>query len=261
MSTTQQQSQQTAIIEQSVLDEFLDTVGVLVNEAKIHLHDDGWQIRAVDPANVAMVDVTLSAATGESAFESYEYSDGGVIGFDVERLQDMIGIGDSGDLVQLTLDEATRKLHVEIGGFEGRMALIDPDSIRQEPDLPDLDLTAEVVFEGGWLDSAASAADMVSDHIRFGADPDERVFWMDAEGDTDDVHWELSDDELVDARVEDAADSLFSLGYVQDMTKAIPSDAEVTFEIGQEFPFDARFDLAEGCIDVRYMLAPRVQSE
>jgi proliferating cell nuclear antigen len=261
MSQTQQTPQQTAIIEQSVLDEWLDTVAVLVNEAKCHLHDDGWQIQAVDPANVAMMDTTLSAATGSSAFESYAFGGGGVIGFNVERLQDMIGIGDSGDLVHLSLDETTRKLHVEIGGFEGRMALIDPDNIRQEPDLPDLDLTAEVVFEGDWFDSAASAADMVSDYIRFGADPDAREFWMRAEGDPDDVEWALSDDELDTARVEDAADSLYSLDYVTDMTKAIPSDAAVTFEVGQQFPFDLHFELAEGAADVRYMLAPRIQSE
>jgi len=256
-----QQSSQSAIIQKDTLATFLEGVDPLVDEAKVHLNEDGLQIKAVDPANVGMVDTTLSAETGSSGFEAYHFS-GGTIGVNIGRLQDMISIADAGDLVHLSLNEETRKLHIEIGGFEGTMALIDPDSIRQEPDLPDLELTAEVIFEGRWLSKAAKAADMVSDHVAFGAVPDTRTFYMDAEGDTDDVHWELSDEELIDgSTVDDDAHSLFSLDYVKDMTKPLPKDAEVTFEIGEEFPFDCRFELCEGAVDVRYMLAPRIQSE
>jgi len=34
-------------------------VSVLVDECKIHLEEDGLEIRAVDPANVGMVDLSL----------------------------------------------------------------------------------------------------------------------------------------------------------------------------------------------------------
>ncbi|MFB6105225.1 MAG: DNA polymerase sliding clamp [Halobacteriaceae archaeon] len=244
-----------AIVRAETLLEALDSVSVLVEECKIHLDEEGLAIRAVDPANVGMVDLELAAA----AFESYE-ADGGTIGVNLSRLEDIVGMADSGQLVQLDLDEETRKLHIQIDGLEYTAALIDPDSIRQEPDIPDLDLTATVVVEGRDIDRAVRAADMVSDHIALGIDEDDPHFYVDAEGDTDDVHLELDAEDLIDL-TPGPAHSLFSLDYLKDMNKAIANDAEVTVELGEEFPVKLHFDVAEGQGSVTYMLAPRIQSD
>jgi proliferating cell nuclear antigen len=243
-----------AIVRAETLQATLDSVGVLVDECKIHLDESGLEIRAVDPANVGMVDLDLE----EAAFESYE-ADGGLIGVNLVRLQDIAGMADSDQLVHLELDEETRKLHISIDGLEYTLALIDPESIREEPDLPDLDLSSTIVIEGRDIDRAVTAADMVSDHIELGVDEDEEVFYVAAEGDTDDVHLELTEDDLIDLVVGPAS-SLFSLDYLQDMNKAIPKDAEVTMELGEEFPVKLHFDIAEGEGSVTYMLAPRIQS-
>jgi len=243
-----------AIVRAETLQATLDSVGVLVDECKIHLDDGGIEIRAVDPANVGMVDLSLDA----SAFESYE-ADGGLIGVNLVRLQDIAGMADSDQLVHLELDEETRKLHISIDGLEYTLALIDPESIREEPDLPELDLAATIVIEGRDIDRAVTAADMVSDHIELGVDEADEVFYVKAQGDTDDVHLELDAEDLIDLVVGPAS-SLFSLDYLQDMNKAIPKDAEVTMELGDEFPVKLHFDIAEGEGSVTYMLAPRIQS-
>jgi proliferating cell nuclear antigen len=244
-----------AIVSADTLRTALDSVSVLVDECKIHLEEDGLAIQAVDPANVGMVDLSLSA----TAFESYE-ADGGVIGVNLSRLEDIAGMAEAGQLVHLELDEETRKLHIAIDGLEYTLALIDPDSIRQEPDLPDLDLPAEIVIEGRDIDRAVTAADMVSDHIALGVDADAEHFYVDAEGDTDDVHLELDREDLIDLQAGDAH-SLFSLDYLQDMNRAIPKDAEVTMELGEEFPIKMHFDIAEGEGAATYLLAPRIQSD
>jgi proliferating cell nuclear antigen len=244
-----------AIVSAETLKTTLDSVSVLVDECKVHLDEDGIEIRAVDPANVGMVDLRLSA----EAFESYE-ADGGVIGVNLSRLEDIAGMADSGQLVELELDEETRKLHIQIDGLEYTLALIDPDSIRQEPDIPDLDLSAEVVIEGKDINRAVKASDMVSDHIALGVDAGDELFYVDAEGDTDDVHLELTTEQLIDLQAGDAR-SLFSLDYLKDMNKAIPGDAEVTLEIGEEFPLKINFPIAEGQGSVLFVLAPRIQSD
>ncbi|GAA0264248.1 DNA polymerase sliding clamp [Halobacterium noricense] len=244
-----------AIVSADTLRETLDSVSVLVDECKIHLDEDGFSIRAVDPANVGMVDLDLGAA----AFESYE-ADGGIIGVNLSRLEDIAGMADTDQLVQLELDEETRKLHIQIDGLEYTLALIDPDSIRQEPDIPDLDLSANVVIEGADIDRSVRAADMVSDHIALGVDAADELFYVDAEGDTDDVHLELTRDDLIDLEAGDAH-SLFSLDYLKDMNKAIPKDAEVELELGDEYPVKIHFDIAEAQGHVTYMLAPRIQSD
>ncbi|MUV57486.1 monomeric archaeal DNA polymerase sliding clamp [Halogeometricum rufum] len=244
-----------AIVSASTLRDALDSVSVLVDECKIRLNEDDLSIRAVDPANVGMVDLTLDAA----AFESYE-ADGGVIGVNLSKLEDFVGMANSDQLVELELDEETRKLNIRIDGLSSTLALIDPDSIRQEPDIPDLDLPAEIVLEGAQLDRGIKAADMVSDHVRLRVDDAEEAFHIQAQGDTDDVDFQLDAADLIDL-TSGTADSLFSLDYLKDMNKAIPKDAEVTVELGEEFPVKLHYRLAEGQGNVTYMLAPRIQSE
>ena len=244
-----------AIVGASTFQDALDSVSVLVDECKIRLNEEELSIRAVDPANVGMVDLTLEAA----AFESYE-ADGGVIGVNLARLEDIAGMANSGDLIHLELDEETRKLHIEIDGLSYTLALIDPDSIRQEPDIPDLDLASEIVVEGAQLDRGIKAADMVSDHIRLRVDEADEAFFIEAEGDTDDVNLKLDREDLI-ALSAGPADSLFSLDYLKDMNKAIPSDAEVTVELGEEFPVKLHYGFAEGLGNVTFMLAPRIQSD
>jgi len=244
-----------AIVSASTLRDALDSVSVLVDECKVRLNEDGLSIRAVDPANVGMVDLSLDSA----AFESYE-ADGGVIGVNLARLEDIAGMGNAGDLVHLELDEETRKLHIRIDGLSYTLALIDPDSIRQEPDIPDLDLPARIVVEGNQLDRGITAADMVSDHINLRVDEAEETFHIEAEGDTDDVDFELGTDVLIDL-VAGPADSLFSLDYLKDMNRAIPGDAEVTIELGEEFPVKLHYEFSEGKGNVTFMLAPRIQSD
>ncbi|WP_331235642.1 DNA polymerase sliding clamp [Natronorarus salvus] len=244
-----------AIVSADTLGAALDSVSALVDECKIQLGEEEFSIRAVDPANVGMVDLTLSA----SAFESYE-ADGGTIGVNLSRLEDIVGMADAGQLVDLELDEETRKLTIRLDGLKYTLALIDPDSIREEPDIPDLDLPARVVLEGRDVNRAVKAADMVSDHIALGVDTAEERFYVEAEGDTDDVNFKLDREDLIDLTPGEAH-SLFSLDYLKEMNKAIPTDGEVTIDIGEEFPVKLHFEIAEGEGNVTYMLAPRIQSD
>jgi proliferating cell nuclear antigen len=246
-----------AIIEGSTIANALDSVSVLVDECKIRFKPDEMTIRAVDPANVGMVGLRLS----DESFESYKGGgEENVIGINLGRFEDIIGMANSGDLVQMELNERTRKLEIHIDGLSYTLALIDPDSIRQEPDIPNLDLPAEVVAEGRQINRGITAADMVSDHITLRVDEQDEAFFIEAEGDTDDVDLRLSSDDLVDINA-GPANSLFSLDYLKDMNKAIPKTAEVTMEVGEEFPVKLHYTLDDGRTAVTYMLAPRIQSD
>ncbi|ERG95863.1 DNA polymerase sliding clamp [Haloquadratum walsbyi] len=244
-----------AIVSASTLQDALDSVSVLVDECKIRLNEGELAIRAVDPANVGMVDLALDTA----AFESYT-ADDGVIGVNLSKLEDFIGMASGDQLIELELDEETRKLNIQMDGLSSTLALIDPDSIRQEPDIPDLDLAAEIMLEGAQLDRGIKAADMVSDHVRLRVAPDTEAYHIEAQGDTDDVDFKLDTEDLI-ALTAGEADSLFSLDYLKDMNKAIPKDAEVTIELGQEFPVKVHYGIAEGYGEITYMLAPRIQSD
>jgi proliferating cell nuclear antigen len=244
-----------ASIEVGHLQEVVDAVSAVVEECRIHLTEDGLVIRAVDPANVAMIDEQVST----DAFEAYD-TDCGEIGVSLGPLSEILGLADNDDdLIQFDYDAQTRKIQITVNAVEYTLALIDPDSIRQEPDIPDLDLPASVGVEQSDLKQAVKAADMVSDHIRLRVDEHEQCFIAEAEGDTDDVEFELSGDNLDNARF-GAASSLFSLDYLKDLQKPIPKDTTVQMDMGEEFPVKFNFEMADGAVDVEYMLAPRIES-
>ena len=247
-----------AIIPVGTLSDALSPIHALVDECKIRLTDDGLSIRVVDPANVAMADVSLDAA----AFESYDADGGsGVIGLNLERLTDVLSMGGKGDLVSLTLNEETRKLDIHIDGLSYTLALIDTDTIRQEPDLPDLDLPARIVLTGDDIDYGIKAAGLVSDYISLAADDDAQEFHIRAEGDIDDVDLAFGNDDLLSASVDSAAESSFSLDYLKDMSSPMGNDTTVSVLLGTEFPVKFRYSLSNGHVEVQNMLAPRISSE
>lgn len=243
-----------ALLPADVLSDYIAVQRAIVAEAKWRVDRDGIHVTAVDPANVGMIDTTL-AASGAEAFEA----DPGTLGIDLERLADVIGMADSDDLVELELDEQTRTLEIHIDGLDYSLALIDPDSIRQEPDLPDLELPATIVLPGEQISRGVDATALVSDHASLRADADAGAFHIAADGDTDDVDLELTD-ELLSAQVADSRESLFSLEYLSDIEQEIPSDAEVSVLLGSEMPVKLQYSIADGHVSVVNLLAPRIES-
>ncbi|AFH21997.1 PCNA-like protein [environmental Halophage eHP-14] len=246
-----------ATVEADILQDAFAPVDALVAECKVHATEDGIEISAVDPANVAMVEMELSAG----ACAHYEAHDG-VLGIDLERMLSVVGMADSGDMVDLSLDEDTRKMHIDIGGLSFTLGLLDPDSIREEPDIPEgLDLPATFVFEGSQLSRAITAADLCSDHVSVVAEDSDELH-VRAEGDTDDVDLELDGDDLLSGRLdsEDAVESLFSLEYLTSMSGPIGSETDVSAVMGDELPMKLRYSMHDGDVSVLNLLAPRIQS-
>jgi proliferating cell nuclear antigen len=245
-----------ATVQTDVLEAALAPVQALVSECKLQVDADGIAIRAVDPANVAMVDMEVDA----SAFASYSATEE-TLGVNLDRFSDVLSMADSDEMVSLYLDGDTRRLEVSFGGLDYQQALIDPESIRAEPDIPDLDLPGTYVMAGSDLDRGVRAADLVSDHLELKGQPEQLL--LIAEGDTDDVELTLNE-ELQYTRgeeIDESIVSLFSLEYLQDMLKPIGSTTELSLLVGQEMPVKLRYSLQDDVVSVVNMLAPRISSE
>lgn len=243
----------------ATLSDAIAALRTIVDESKLRFDDDGLQSRAVDPANVAMVDVTVPSG----GFERLDVDDETTLGINLETLADVLGMAESGDDLIAGLNAETKKLELSFPntGLEYTCALIDPDAIRQEPDIPDLDLGGEFVVPGRAIDRGLSAADLVSDHIRLeGADDD--ALRMSADGDTDTVDLAI-DDTLIDGELagDGETESMFSLEYLNDITRPIGSDTAVTVDLGSEMPVKMHFETGGGDINVEAMVAPRIQGD
>lgn len=242
-----------AVIQAEKLKDVLEAISTLVEEAKFKITPEGISVKAVDPANVAMVSLELL----KDAFESFE-ADEGEIGIDLTKLSSIMDMADKNEKIQLELDENAHKLVVVMRGLSYTMSLLDPASIRKEPKVPALDLPARIVMRGEDLKRAVKASEKVSDYMSLGIRED--VFYMEAEGDTDKVLVEMTEDQLIDIQPASAR-SMFSLDYLSDISKIAGKADEVTIDLGKDYPLKLKLKIADGLGEVNYMLAPRVESE
>ncbi|MCS3923712.1 proliferating cell nuclear antigen (pcna) [Methanosalsum natronophilum] len=242
-----------ATIEASLLKDSIEILSVLVDEARFKISKEGLSVKAVDPANVAMVSFNLES----EAFEEFE-GDDTEIGMDLTKINDIMGVAEKNDNIVLELKEETQKMEIHIGGFSYTLSLIDPSTIRSEPRIPQLDLAGQVILNGSEMRKAIKAAEKISDHIMLGIE--DEIFYMEAEGDTDKVRLEMTRDQLIDMKAGDAR-SMFSLDYLSDIVKPASKSNEVELNIGKDFPIKINFEVANGKGIVNYLLAPRIEAE
>lgn len=242
-----------ATIDADILKSSIETLSVLVDEARFRISPEGLSVRAVDPANVAMVSFELNS----NAFDEFS-ADDCEIGMDLSKINDIFSVAGRDDKVTMELDEMSQKLSLQLGGLSYTLALLDPSTIRAEPRIPQLELPAEAVLNGKDLQRAVKAAEKISDHMLLGIEGD--VFYMEAEGDTDRVRLDMPKDQLIDLKSGDAR-SLFSLDYLSDIVKPASKSNEITVELGKDFPVKIGFSIANGAGKVGYLLAPRIESD
>jgi proliferating cell nuclear antigen len=242
-----------AKVKADVLREMVDVVSTLVDEAKFNVEKDGIRVRAVDPAHVAMVDLKVD----RGAFETFK-ADEGEIGLDMEKIKELLRLAKAGEEIALQHDEEKNRLIATIGNITRRMSLVDTAGM-SDPKVSNLSLPAKVTIRTEELRQGIRASESVSDHIALSASAD--GFEMTSEGDTDSVRLKLSKEMVDELSAKEIVRSLFPLDYFSNMVKAISSAPTVTLYLGKDFPVKMEFTVAGGKGEVKYLLAPRIESE
>ncbi|MFC4550605.1 MULTISPECIES: DNA polymerase sliding clamp [Halorussus] len=242
------------IVDAETIQTTVELAHALFEECHVRFDEGGLRLSAMDAATVASVEIALDAA----AFDSFEAVDGHV-GVNLSRLRDVVRMADRGRPVRFALDAETRTLDVRMDELEYTLGVLDPETIRSPPDRPDggFEFTGEVRVAAGDFERAVKAADMVSGHLALGIDADEEVFYVEAEGDTDDVSLALSADELLEF-APGPAHSLYSLDYLAAINRAMPRDGELDLRLGTEQPVEVGYEFADGAGSAEYLVAPRI---
>jgi len=242
-----------AKVKSEVLKGIIDVTSPLVNEVKFNITPKGISLRAVDPAHVAMVDLTVK----DKAFEEFKATEM-ELGIDMDKLGGIMRLSTSGDMISLDYDEDTNRLVVKIGNLVRRMGLIDTAGM-PDPKMPNLNLPAKVVIKASELSQGVRASEAVSDHLALTVNKDH--FELFAEGDTDTVNLKLPKDLVVELSTNNKCKSLFSIDYFSNMIKPVKGEDPITIMIGNDNPIKVEFDIAEKKGHVTYLLAPRIESE
>ncbi|GAA0507853.1 proliferating cell antigen [Halorubrum aquaticum] len=254
----------TVVIRAEVLQQVVDQLLTVVDEAIFRIGYEGLSVAAVDPANVGMVDVEVEPG----AFESV--GDGMFpIGLNLQRLDDYIGSASGDDPVTFTYRPETRSIEIDHTNVEVEMSGIDPKTIRDEPDIPDIDHSVEFTADAGVITDAVENAELVSDHVKFESMVDEEALAVRGHGDTDEIQTVLGADELPNATFDADAVGMYSLPYLvggstsgskyAGILKPLKSGTELRVEFSEEMPVKIYYDFADDLGHVMMMLAPRIQ--
>jgi len=233
----------------------IDAVAALVTECRMHYSEQEVWIRSVDTANVAMVILTLQ----REAFNTYEATPG-ELGLDITKMKNIFTMMGKASEVSLDYPDGANKIEVRFEGYHYAITLLDTSTIKKDPNSPGIELPGVVTVAGADLYNTIKSAAVVSDKMWLGINPDKKVFYIIAEGDSDHIEREFTADEMISCNYSQAR-SLFSIDYLKDMGKVMSHAAEVTIHLGSDHPVKFSFDIAGGKGHVEYLLAPRIEAD
>jgi proliferating cell nuclear antigen len=246
----------------------------IVDEATVRFDADGIHVRAVDPANVAMVEATAHA----DGFDRFDVDGEVLFGMNFDQFRSAVSWarkrGDDGDPVAIDVFEDPARMRVAVTRPDQGMKRIsewfgiDPDQIRPRPDVPELDLPNRADPDPAALNDAVDAIADHHNHAYVTRDGATFVLASQAGGDTrpaeqgdreeavflPNTAWDVRDDG--DAG---ACSSIFSLDYLTDIATGLDTSKadRVTVNWGDEFPTKLRFEHEEWGFEGQFLLAPR----
>lgn len=260
-----------------VIRPLVSVVDSIVNEAKFRFNSDGLSVRAVDPANVGMVELEAHA----EAFEEYDLADEEfVAGFGITGIKKQLRNARMGkstdDPVSMDID-GTRTLVTTSREYEittltqtNEVLNIDPDSIREEPDVPPVDLACEATIDVAAFEDVLESVNRVSDHVVIRErDGNLIIAGRGSEDNTGEFGTVADLGDVVEIRDEDTyeggEESVFSLDYMRDYASALDDGKvdEVTLVFGEEIPCRMEFERTEDettLYEGVFLQAPRISS-
>jgi len=224
----------------------------ITGEIKLVANQDGWRVRAVDPAHVAMVDMELD----QKAFSEYQVEPM-ELGLNVERLLDHIKTAKADEDIHMKLD-ADNRMIVSMSNLTLKFPLVDSSGF-SDPKVPNLTLPVSLKLNSAELQKGLKASQSLSDYLTFNCQDDKLT--MTSTEDLSSMTLELKKGvEFAQEKFEGPAKSSFSLDYFSQLMKGVGANRDIVLQIGNSYPLKLEFEFSDGLGKVRYLLAPRIES-
>ncbi len=250
-----------ALIVSDSIKEFIGAVAPLVNEAKLKVSPTGITIRAVDPAHVGMIEVTLtSGAFAKLEAEEME------LGMDVTKFESVIAVAKPGEMIDIERDTEMNRLVVKIGSL---VEVVPLDMAGMADfEVPNLDFPAMVKVKAEEITQMLKTSKKASDNIELSANKESFRLVGYSGSDIDrelTMNITMNRAQLEELKAPNETASTFSLEYFSLMVNSVEKDRILTISLGNDFPVKIEADLAvdentgpQG--SVFFLLSPRIES-
>ena len=238
---------------QDLMSKIVDTLGVVVEDARFEFKEDKMQATVVDASHVAMIDMRVDAA----AFDTWEIEEQN-LALELRKIKDLISLGAADEMIEMAYTTDSGVLTLNLGKIDKNIRPLDASTVNS-PNLPNIEIPSSIEISGASLAQALRSAKQVGDLVNFSIDANS--FTVHVQGQTDSVTVSFSKDELESLNCADPARSQYSLTYLVPLSKVFGSLDKVKLGFGESFPLRLEFSFNDGAGEVVYFLAPRVETD
>ncbi len=237
---------------------FKDAVNAAVNlidEGVFEVSPSGMHLRAMDPSQIAMVDLDMP----KEFFSSFDADGRFTISLNLSSFSKILSTARPGEKLSMSVSEDSSKLSLEFKGESKRrisVPLLDlSQSEVKEPKVP---FDVFIKINSGALKGMLGDAGLLSSHVVFEASDLE--FVVEAKGDSGDVRIETDKNSqtIKEFKVQNGARAMFPFEYLDNMTKSCSSEGFLELNLKTDAPIKIYYLI--GKAKLSYYLAPRVES-
>jgi len=239
----------------NILGNALSAAECLIPEATLRATNEGLRILDMDPANVAMVNLNIP----KDSFVNFELDEGKeeeIISVSLSNLRPILKRAGKDDIVSISLvGDSRMKLSFNNRKFEVPLIEIEDGKKQKEPELKPI---YSVTTKTKDFMQILSDASIIGESLSFFKANDAEQLTVKTEGDKltkfessvpiETLDWDNTKDKIL---------SKFALEYLNKMVKS-SYGTTVKIELGNDYPL--RLNFHNDSFNVRYILAPRVES-
>ena len=249
-------------------------LGQVADEYRIRFEQDGLRTKVIDPANVFLAKGRLDPGiTGMYVDDPDSVPAMGMTDQQFKKPLRAANKGrgdDDGSALTVAFDHQKRRVNV---GFEKAVdgvtinhsyewSALDPDFIRSNTGLPELDLPGNAEVPRKAFVEALKQFSNAKDTERVVFEIDDTTLLMRCESDDTDTNLSIDGVAHADPGTENVS-SMYSTDFLTQMRKGVEAvkPENVRLELGREFPMKWHFSRPDVGIELTYMLAPRVTQD
>ena len=228
--------------------ESLSAISKLIAEAELNVAPEGIELKAMDPANVAMVLFKMKSA----AFVEYDVPEADKFGLKLGDLNAILKRIGKDDIVTIEFGQKISIRSLGKSKKEFTMPIIELDEKAIEK-VPELKFEAKIGVDTNSLNEAFEDMALVGESCHFNIK--DKKFVISAEGD----NLRSAEVDMNEATVEAEVDveSRYSLEYLKHMI-AKKMSSRVTVSFSKNYPL--RMDYNDETVELSVILAPRVEN-
>ncbi len=237
-----------------VFKRMMDSTGSLMSDVSIDFNEEGFEIKAMDPANIAMV---LFEAK-KSIFSKFNIEKPVKISVSLDDLNGILKLAKRED--KLIISDSKNKLILDIVGKTKQhfsIPLIDENYTAQK--VPQLKFTAEVTILSGLVKESIKAANLVDDSVYFTVDRPRLIISSKSEEKEFSQELSINDNkEMFDMKSESTTRSKYSIEYLTKFLNSTDADKPIKLSFSNNYPLKLDYEINSDA-NMSFILANRLE--